>query len=415
MRAGELCEAEVERLASLDEAYEAVRQAIWDEKHADWEKEERDAHLVVLAEHQARRRIRPAANGPQARHVGKPSKATVRRWWELWDAADGDIRVLISNEHRRGNRNAHYGEASEDGTTTYRLMAWAIDEKYLTDRRPNAKAVYARVYKPKCEEYKLPWVSYKTFRLFIRAKHTVYEVFRKRYGNRAAKLRFKIFERTRTPDVPLEEVEVDHCLIDLVVKHPITGRKLGRPWLTVLIDRATRGILGCHLSFEVPSYASLQRAMAHAFWRKDVSGIEGIEGEWPMHGVPVWIFTDNGRELRSDSLRLTEAMLDFGVVNLPAKQPEFKGMVERLFGSSASRSGRSRRGARWRAPRTTTRSNGLSSRLPRSTRSSSSGLSTNTTMSPIPRSAGRRLSRLGSRRPRCTPCGPCRSSTTSSA
>lgn len=146
-------------------------------------------------------------------------------------------------------------------------------------------------------------------------------------------MKFGIFERTKLPERPLEEVELDHCLIDLVVTHPITGRPLGRPWLTALLDRATRVILGVHLSFEVPSYASLQRALAHAFWKKDLSGIEGLEHDWPCHGIPEWIFTDNGRELRSDSLRLSEAMLDFGVVNLPIKSPWLKGAIERLFGS----------------------------------------------------------------------------------
>ena len=330
--AGERYEVDLEREATLDAAYDAVREAVWAENHDDWEREERDAHLVVLRDHKAKRRIRPATSAPKARLVGKPSKSTVRRWWELWDAADGDIRVLISSEHARGNRQPFYKETAGDGETTYRLMAWAVDEFYNKENRPNARAVWRLRYKPACEERHLPFVSYRTFRLFIRTAHTVYERFLKRYGARAAKLKFRIFKRNKPPEIPLEEVEVDHCLIDLVVKHPITGRKLGRPWLTLLIDRATRAILGCHLSFEVPSYASLQRALAHAFWRKDVSGIEGIKGSWPMHGVPVWVFTDNGRELRSASLRLTEAMLDFGVVNLPAKIPELKGMVERVFG-----------------------------------------------------------------------------------
>ena len=126
-------------------------------------------------------------------------------------------------------------------------------------------------------------------------------------------------------------MEVDHCLIDLVVVHPESGRALGRPWLTALLDRATRMIVGVHLSFEAPSYASLQRALAHSLWKKDLSGLAHIEHDWPCHGVPEWLICDNGKEFRSQSLQSAARMLDIGIVNLPVKMPWLKGAVERVF------------------------------------------------------------------------------------
>lgn len=177
----------------------------------------------------------------------------------------------------------------------------------------------------------MPPVSDRTFRVFIRDNYTDRQEFERRFGRRAAWLKFGIFERTKPPERPLEEVEVDHCLIDMVVVHPHTRRPMGRPWLTVVLDRATRMIVGAHLSFEVPSYASLQRALAHAFWKKDLSGIDELEHDWPCHGVPEWVICDNGKEFRSQSLQLSASMLDFGVVNLPVKMPWLKGAVERVF------------------------------------------------------------------------------------
>lgn len=39
--------------------------------------------------------------------------------------------------------------------------------------------------------------------------------------------------------------------IDLIVVHPLTGRPLGRPWLTVHLHRVTRIVLDVRLNFEV--------------------------------------------------------------------------------------------------------------------------------------------------------------------
>ncbi|RZK02405.1 MAG: transposase [Novosphingobium sp.] len=324
--------SEQDRELSLDAAYKRARSEIWSECSGEWEIAESEAHNVVLSEFRKARRIRPAAKEPPLQLPQKPSAECVRAWWVAYDNAGGDIRALIPRNHDKGNRTPRFPEKTADGTTTYRLMALAIDE-YMDPKRPNARIVWEKSYKPLCVEHGLRIASYKTFNLARRALKTSFEQIKARFGLRAAKMRYRVYQRTTPPERPLEEVEVDHWLIDLVVRHPITKRKLGRPWMTLLIDRATRAILGCHLSFEVPSYASLQRALAHAFWRKDVSGIEGIVNDWPMHGVPFWIFTDNGREFRSASLRLAEAMLDFGVVNLPAKQPMLKGMVESIFGT----------------------------------------------------------------------------------
>lgn len=319
----------MEREASLDAAFTRASSEVWAEFKAQWEAEERDAHHIVLADYAKVRKIRPG-EPPSLKLPRKPSRQAVRAWWVAYDNAGGELRALISRNHDKGNRTPRFPQKTAEGMTTYRLIALAIDE-YMDFKRPNAHAVWKKNYVPLCHEHGLPIASYKTFNLVRRALHSSFDELKARFGYRAAKQRYSVYQRTTPPERPLEEVEVDHWLIDLVVRHPITKRKLGRPWMTLLIDRATRAILGCHLSFEVPSYASLQRALAHSFWRKDVSGIEGIENEWPMHGVPFWIFTDNGREFRSASLRLAEAMLDFGVVNLPAKQPMLKGMVESIF------------------------------------------------------------------------------------
>ena len=328
-RAAARLEDPPERETSLVETFKRVAKEVWDEHGARFATEARETALL-LHRGRTKRKVEPTDDVLRYAAPRQPSWSTVRNWWMRWDESGGDVRSLISHDFARGNREPfHKGGGAE----TYRVMALMVDDHYKTTKRPNAKAVWRTHYEPRCMSLGLPTLSYQSFLEYIRLKNCPRDVFEKRYGRRAAKLRYKIFKRRKPPERPLEEVEVDHCLIDLVVTHPKTGRPMGRPWLTVLIDRATRAILGCHISFEVPSWASLERALAHSLWPKDVSGMPGVEGSWPMHGVMMWLYTDNGREFRSASLRLAEAMLDFAAVALPAKTPELKGMVEKLFGT----------------------------------------------------------------------------------
>ncbi|MER9674592.1 hypothetical protein [Mesorhizobium sp. M0208] len=315
---------------TLMEAYEAAASAVFDAHCARWEREDAEfAARRAAEEHRARR----SASGSTRRGVKslvRPNPYTLRGWHGVWSRHGRDIRLLIPLYHLRGSRAPRHPKEDGDRVDTYKLMRRAIEAWYLGMPRRRKNYAYGK-YLDLCRDEGVTPVSDRTFRVFIRDNYTERQEFEQRFGRRAAWLKFGIFERTRLPERPLEEVEVDHCLIDLVVVHPDTLRPLGRPWLTVLLDRATRVIVGAHLSFEVPSYASLQRALAHAFWKKDLSAIEGIDHDWPCHGVPEWVICDNGKEFRSQSLLLSASMLDFGVVNLPVKMPWLKGAVERIF------------------------------------------------------------------------------------
>lgn len=315
------------------ETFKAAADRVYTTRHEEWTVEDREIMAKHLGE-AAKRRRKPTwatADPVVPLPIRKPHPSTIRRWYRLWDSFGRDIRVLIPHHHRRGNRRPRLLSVP-GGPDPYALIAKAVDGQYL--RMPRKRKTYAyEKYVDACKAAQLRPASYRTFRRFIERKYTHREEFEKRYGKRAAYKKFGIFDRTKPPERPLQEVELDHCLLNIIATHPLTKRPLGRPWLTALLDRATRVILGAHLSFEVPSYACLQRALAHAFWKKDLSGIDGLEHDWPCHGIPEWIFTDNGRELRSKSLRQTEATLDFGVVNLPVKSPWLKGAVERLFGT----------------------------------------------------------------------------------
>ena len=211
-------------------------------------------------------------------------------------------------------------------------MRKVIDDTYLVMPRRTKGAAWDE-YVTLCGLKGIPAVSERTFRVFLHKEYDDRTEFQAHHGRKAAYLRFNVFERRKPPERPLAEVEVDHCLIDLVVTHPVTWKVLGRPWLTVIMDRATRVILGVHLSFLPPSFATLHRAVAHALWPKDLSGINGLVHDWPCFGCWDMLFTDNGKEFHSRSLEMAADVLGFTIIPLPAKQPWLKGMIERLWGT----------------------------------------------------------------------------------
>jgi putative transposase len=57
--------------------------------------------------------------------------------------------------------------------------------------------------------------------------------------------------------------------MDIIVVDEVERKPLGRPWLTVVIDVATRMIAGYYLSFDHPSSSSVALALSRAVLPKD--------------------------------------------------------------------------------------------------------------------------------------------------
>jgi putative transposase len=60
-----------------------------------------------------------------------------------------------------------------------------------------------------------------------------------------------------TSNVPLETVQIDHAQADVFVVDEVHRRPIGRPWLSVAIDVATRCVVAIYLSMERPNAATV--------------------------------------------------------------------------------------------------------------------------------------------------------------
>ena len=134
---------------------------------------------------------------------------------------------------------------------------------------------------------------------------------------------------------PLEWVQTDHAVADVMLVDGVFRRSICRPLVTLFIDVFTRIVLGWYVSFEAPSRTSLGMALLHAVFPKDnyLRNL-GVDVDVPGYGLPEVLSLDNAKaHLSPDFLRGCQ---QFGIERhlRPIKKPWFGGHIERLIGTT---------------------------------------------------------------------------------
>ncbi len=129
-------------------------------------------------------------------------------------------------------------------------------------------------------------------------------------------------------------MQIDHTLVDIMVVDEVLRQSMGRPWITVAFDVATRVVLGFALALDPPSATSVGLALSMACLPKDRWLKErNLDIEWVPSGVPKMIHVDNGKEFHS--LALTRGCERYGISleYRPPGRPQFGGHIERYLGT----------------------------------------------------------------------------------
>lgn len=130
------------------------------------------------------------------------------------------------------------------------------------------------------------------------------------------------------PDRPYQEVEVDHCTLDITLVDA-GGLVVGRPDLVCFRDRATAMVLGFGVGLDAPSYASFLEGLMHTIYPKDLS--EKITTPWPCFGRIETLIVDGALHFLGDSIANAGRELGFSHQVCPPRQPWMKGSLERFF------------------------------------------------------------------------------------
>ncbi|AEI82033.1 TniA-like transposition protein (plasmid) [Cupriavidus necator N-1] len=130
---------------------------------------------------------------------------------------------------------------------------------------------------------------------------------------------------------PMDIVQVDHTLADVIVVDELYRRPIGRPWLSLAVDVATRCVVGVYVGMDRPNAATVALLLTRVVLPK-LSWLASLEvsADWPMHGIPKVLHLDNAAEFKSRALRSGCSQYGVELMYRPAGRPYFGGHIERL-------------------------------------------------------------------------------------
>lgn len=132
----------------------------------------------------------------------------------------------------------------------------------------------------------------------------------------------------------LEQVQIDHTVVDLEVVDEQHRLPIGRPYVTAAIDVFSRCLVGLMVTLEAPSATSVGLCLAHMVTDKQ-AWLErlGVEAAWPMSGKPGQLYLDNAAEFHSEALQRGCDQHGIELRYRPKGQPHYGGIVERVIGT----------------------------------------------------------------------------------
>ncbi|MBC3495707.1 integrase [Pseudomonas sp. SWRI100] len=152
-------------------------------------------------------------------------------------------------------------------------------------------------------------------------------------GSKFARDKYNSYELGVHTTHALQLIHADNSPLDCHAVDPDTGKWLGRPNLTIIVDDHTSSYLGFALSFRAPSRNTLADAMLMAIQPKDALLEEfGLKREfvWMQYGAGEVYRVDGGGDLNAKTVL---AGLDkHGITPQRRTRPQSGGKVERAFG-----------------------------------------------------------------------------------
>lgn len=241
------------------------------------------------------------------------------RWVARYRHAQADCGSgylgLLPHHSAKGNRTPRLSEAVS------RAMTEVLENDYETKKQ---KTFYSSWIKLKlcCENKGMVAPSYKTFTIAAGLRDP-YRQRLKRQGQRSAYILEPFYweldlKTPRHGDRPFEIGHIDHTELDVEVVSSRTGRVLGRPWMTLLIDAYSRRVSAIYLTFDPPSYRSCMMVLRECVRRHN--------------RLPQIVVVDGGKEFGSTYFEALLANYECTKKVRPPAKARFGSLCERMFG-----------------------------------------------------------------------------------
>lgn len=214
------------------------------------------------------------------------------------------------------------------------IIRVTLQEQWLVLEAPSLAPVVGEI-RARCEEAGLAPPSYLTVSRRIPVLFSPEEIARKRSHNPKHLQRLKPRPGYIQAAHPLDVCQIDHTPTDINFVEIIEagGAFVGRAYLTIITDVATRCILGFCLTLEKPSTLSVALCLAQAICRKETwLAARNIDHAWPMFGRPRLILTDSAKEFKGYAFQRGCEDFSIRIRYRDRGRVHLGGVVERLLG-----------------------------------------------------------------------------------
>lgn len=248
-----------------------------------------------------------------------PAFSSVCRWVKIYIESNYSATSLKPKLTHRRKKSSLFGDDVEAAIVVL------IDEKYLTKKRRPAVEVADEIHAElpfydDIDPRKVKLPSHRT--LMRRITNTdPYQVIYKRRSKYEADKVFRAAGAKKTTFRVLEVVEADGNKVDVVLVDPTENVEIGRPYLTLLVDRYSKCILSYVLSLIPFSNVTVLKALKGA-----VNEENGLPG-----GSIEKIIVDNGCDYISNATKNLCNHMGTTIEYGAPRDPNSKPFVERLF------------------------------------------------------------------------------------
>jgi putative transposase len=280
-----------------------------------------DAALNELQYGGSQHRLEPiiATVSEELNDAKPPHPSTVAKWIKLHRDSSGIISSFSKNQ---GNRSTRYAAEVE------LLIHEAITEVYLVTEHREAQDVLAYIVGKLYERdhlsrhssnYVIPNIRTIQRRLKSLDPYLIASV---KDGNAIARRQARASGRKLISAGLMHTVEIDTHYIDLMIIDRSTGREIGKPYLTLIIEVKTRVIVGLHVSTFPPSTITALAALKDMLTRPN----RGLRG-----GICSIIIPDNGIEFVNAGFENVCATLLITILSSQVREPNGKPHIESHF------------------------------------------------------------------------------------
>jgi putative transposase len=238
--------------------------------------------------------------------------------------SQGLITSIIPQKPNGGKGRSRLFKQQED------VINEVIDKFYLNSQKLSAAKIIEEIRK-QCFEKQINAPSEITIR---RRLNSICLASLKKREDDSNKLITPIIGNFPQVNYPLDVVQIDHTLVDIIIVDPVERLPIGRPYVTFAIDVYSRCIAGFVLSLEAPSAVSIGLCLTHiAMDKAPWLAMLGIDASWPIFGKPSIIHVDNGSDFHSNALSRGCLQHGIKIEHRPIGKPHYGGIIERVIGT----------------------------------------------------------------------------------